>query len=129
MSYEKPVLQGNFNVAAALAAYVAVQLNSTADQVALAGANSVNIGFTRVPTTFVGEDTPIIMEGIAQAVVGSGGVSKGNRLKSGTAGEVLAIATSGTTIQQICAIALADGVQYDVIPVLVVHSSERPALA
>ena len=58
-----------------------------------------------------------------------GTVVQGDRLKSDADGKGVAIATSGTTIQQIGARALSAGASGEKIPVEVTIYSERPALS
>lgn len=57
-----------------------------------------------------------------------GSVSRGGRIKSDTDGKGVAIATTGTTIQQIGAYALETGTSGQLIRVMVLNYSERPAL-
>ena len=61
--------------------------------------------------------------------IGSGGVTSGGRLKSDADGKGVAIATTGTTIQHIGAIAQATCAAGELCPVQVYRSSERPALS
>lgn len=60
---------------------------------------------------------------------GSGGWTTGDRLKSDADGKGVIIATTGTTIQQIGAVALESAAAGELGKVLVVYASERPALA
>lgn len=60
---------------------------------------------------------------------GSGGWAAGARLKSDADGKGVAIASTGTTIQQIGAIAITAASEGELAPVMVVVTSERPALA
>lgn len=64
----------------------------------------------------------------AMLEAGSGGWTAGDRLKSDADGKGVAIATTGTTIQQIGAIALETVSAGELGKVLVVFTSERPAL-
>jgi hypothetical protein len=58
-----------------------------------------------------------------------GTVVRGGRLKSDADGKGVAVATTGTTIQQYGAIALESGVSGEKIRVFVLLGSERPALS
>lgn len=66
---------------------------------------------------------------IALLQIGSGGCSPGDRLKSDADGKGVLIATTGTTIQQIGAVALTAALEDELAEVLVVYASERPALS
>lgn len=57
-----------------------------------------------------------------------GSVTRGGRLKADADGKGVAIATTGTTIQQFGAIALESGSSGEKIRVFVLLGSERPAL-
>lgn len=61
--------------------------------------------------------------------IGSGGCNAGDRLKSDGDGKGVPIATTGTTIQNYGAIALAAASENELCPVEIVIGSERPALA
>lgn len=56
-------------------------------------------------------------------------IVQGDRLKSDANGKGVPIATSGTTIQQVGAVALESGAAGELIRVQVVRYSERPALS
>lgn len=60
--------------------------------------------------------------------IGSGGCTAGGRLKSDADGKGVAILGTGTTIQQIGAVALETASEGELAKVLVVYTSERPAL-
>ncbi len=60
--------------------------------------------------------------------LGSGGATRGGRLKSDADGKGVAIATTGTTIQNYGAIALESGSEGEKIRVFILIGSERPAL-
>lgn len=60
--------------------------------------------------------------------LGSGGATRGGRLKADADGKGVAVATTGTTIQQFGAVALESGSESEKIRVFVLLGSERPAL-
>jgi len=60
--------------------------------------------------------------------IGSGGCTRGGELKSDGDGNGVAVATSGTTVQQIGAISLQSAIEGDLALVMVFRSSVRPAL-
>lgn len=59
--------------------------------------------------------------------LGSGGATRGGRLKADADGKGVAIATTGTTIQNFGAIALESGSENEKIRVFVLLGSERPS--
>lgn len=74
-----------------------------------------------------GEPVELAFPGeLALLEVGSGGCTAFDRLKSDGDGKGVAIASSGTTIQQIGAVALADALEDELVEVMVVFTSERP---
>lgn len=117
----------NRKASAVVAPFLFVKQGTTDDEVATAGANDVVLGVGPDYSVAQNEAIPVTVGGGTQLELGATVVA-GDRLKSDAAGKGEPIATSGTTIQQIAVIALRNGVSGDVIPVLVVHSSERPAL-
>lgn len=77
-----------------------------------------------------GEPVEIAFAGdFALLEIGSGGCTAGDLLKSDADGKGVGIASSGTTIQQIGARALADAADGELVEVQVLTYSERPALA
>lgn len=65
---------------------------------------------------------------ICQVVAGSGGVTRGGRVKSDADGKAVPIATTGTTIQQIAGWALETAAENELFRIMLHPYSERPAL-
>jgi hypothetical protein len=116
-----------------------VKLSTTADFTGLeADANDEIIGISREGTNkfdsanaaVAGDPLPIIGDGeIGLLEVGAVAIVRGARLKSDADGKAEAIAATGTTIQQIGAVALQSGGVGEKIRVQVMAlRSERPAL-
>lgn len=61
--------------------------------------------------------------------IGSGGCTAGDELKSDADGKGVARATTGTTVQNVGAIALETASEGELARVIVVYTSMRPALA
>lgn len=61
--------------------------------------------------------------------IGSGGVTRGDEIKSDADGQGVTRATTGTTVQNVGAIALQSAIEGDLALVMVFRSSVRPALA
>lgn len=114
-----------------------VKMDSTAFRVVQATANSANLGivdtasrtFDSALAAASGEPVTILGEGEIVEVECGGNVTVGAFLKSDSNGKAVVVATTGTTIQQICAQALDAGADGEVIRVLIVRYSERPALS
>lgn len=66
---------------------------------------------------------------IALLEIGSGGCTAGGELKSDADGKGVARATTGTTVQEVGAVALETAGEGELAKVLVVYYSHRPALA
>lgn len=66
---------------------------------------------------------------VCKLFIGSGGVTRGDEIKSDADGKGVKVATTGTTIQEVGAIALESAIENDLADVLVVRYPRRPALA
>lgn len=76
-----------------------------------------------------GDPVEIAFSGdIALLEIGSGGCSPGDELKSDADGKGVVAASTGTTIQEIGAVALEDGSDGELVMVQVLYTSKRPAL-
>lgn len=113
-------------------------------KVAVAGANEAVIGISfqagRYPpipqqsgtnyAAISGDPVPVYGVGDqCHLLIGSGGVTAGDRIKSGASGEGIKVATTGTTQQEVGAIALETAVEGELCLVQVVKYSFYPALA
>lgn len=89
-------------------------------------------GFVSDPIYAAVQGDPLLVYTLGEPcllVIGSGGCVAGDRLKSDSSGYGVKIASSGTTIQQIGAVALATAASGEKCPVIPVYASERPALS
>lgn len=122
-----------------------VKLSTSADHTALqAGDNEFVIGVSQVGT----EDPPGVTGSGTYAAtagkhlqifglgdsnlllrLGSGGCTRGDLLKSDASGNAVAAATTGTTVQNIGAIALESGSEGELVQVQVLIFKHRPALS
>ncbi len=129
---------------AAIAPAVFVKVSTAADNTVLtAGANDPIIGVSSesaqnapIPgananaATAAGEQCMIHPLGsVALVTAGSGGVTRGDELKSDTDGTAITRATTGTTVQQIGAIALESALAGELAKVFIWRTSMRPALS
>lgn len=77
----------------------------------------------------VGQEVRIYGPGeVCSLEVGSGGVTRGDRLKSDGDGKAVTIASTGTTVQNYGAIALQSGAESECIRAYLVIGSVRPAI-
>ena len=114
---------------AAITAFSFVKSGGTpGDKILLAGSNEETLGVGPDYAVASGAMAKYAGEGVAQLKLG-GTVTAGNDLISDGSGFGVARATTGTTIQNVGAIALRDGVSGDIIPVRVIHLPIRPALS
>jgi hypothetical protein len=65
---------------------------------------------------------------IALVEVGSGNVTRGDRVKSDSSGKAVTAAATGTTVQWVGGLALASALEGELVPVLVHPYPFRPAL-
>lgn len=119
-----------------------VKQSTSADYTVLeADANEQTIGISQegtndAPTSgasslAAASGDPVAVYGLGDVcllTIGSGGVTRGGRLKSDADGKGVAVATTGTTIQQIGARALESAAENELCRVQIVQYSERPAL-
>lgn len=121
-----------------------IKLSTSANNTALqAGANEAVIGIARQGTKLApgidttgylatsGDNVPYFGDGeVTMLVLGSGGCAAGDLLKSDINGAGVAIATSGTTAQEIGARALEAGASGELVRVVVeIQHKTYPALA
>lgn len=120
-----------------------VKMSTAADDRGLqATANDAPIGISYdsgkyAPLSDLVSDNPHAVAGDSIGLYGDGdqcllelggSVTRGGRIKSDADGKGVAVATTGTTIQQYGAIALESGSTSEKIRVFVLLGSERPAL-
>lgn len=121
-----------------------VKLSTAADHTALqADANEQVIGISQVgtvdPPGVTGSGTYAAIAGghlqifglgdICLLRLGSGGCTRGDNLKSDSSGNGVTAATTGTTVQNIGAVALESGSESELVQVQIQILKTRPALA
>jgi hypothetical protein len=82
-------------------------------------ANGRVVGVGPSYATTTGTALPYAYSGLEWLIIGVGGCTAGDRLKSDSTGQGVAISTGGTTVQNVGALATADAVAGDIILVQV----------
>lgn len=122
-----PLLMKSFKASAAIGAYLIARASGD-KTVARAGASTDKlVGITRELDTDSGGMADLTLAGAAELILG-GNVSFGDRLTADANGKGVVVASVNGTVVNTIAMALADGVANDRIPVLVLPGLQsKPA--
>ncbi|MCO5082645.1 MAG: hypothetical protein M9955_13440 [Rhizobiaceae bacterium] len=112
-----PLLIKSFKASAAIGAYLIAKASGDKTVATAAGSTDKLVGITREMATDSGGMADLTLAGAAELILG-GTVGFGDRLTSDANGKGIVVASVNGTVVNTIAIALADGVANDRIPVL-----------
>lgn len=112
-----PLLIKSFKASAAIGAYLIAKASGDKTVATAAGSTDKLVGITREMATDSGGMADLTLAGAAELILG-GNVSFGDRLTSDASGKGVVVASVSGTVVNTIAVALADGVANDRIPVL-----------
>lgn len=122
-----PLLIKSFRASAAIGAYLIAKASGDKTVATAAASTDKLVGITRELPTDSGGMADLTLAGAAELILG-GNVSFGDRLTSDANGKGVVVASVNGTVVNTIAVALADGVLNDRIPVLVLPGLQsKPA--